>query len=74
MNRTRLSKAIKEKFGIPGKFTSEKEEINFYRKMDGNTKIEILEEMRREYMIKKFGYIPKMERVVKIRKLRKHKK
>ena len=73
-SRTYISKAIKEKFGIPIKFVSKKEEINFYREMDGNTKVKIAEEMWAEYVIKKYGYIPRIERVITIRKLRKKRK
>lgn len=72
--RTYLSKAIKEKYGIPLRFTAKKDEVEFYRKMDGNIKVEIGFEMWAEYVIKKYGYIPRLEKVVTIRNLRKKKR
>jgi hypothetical protein len=49
----------------------EEREILKYQQMSPNEKIIELEKIRKEYMIKKYGYIPKFRRIAKIVKRKK---
>ncbi len=66
MRRDYISPKVREKFNIPLKFKSEKDEIKFWQNCDPDKKMKISMEMLAEYCIKKYGYIPRIAPVMKI--------
>jgi len=66
--KVKYSDKIRKKYHLPDYFPNKDEEIEFWRNFDSDRKMKMMKDLMIEHCIKKYGTVPRMERVITIRK------
>jgi hypothetical protein len=66
--KAKYSHKLRKKYHIPDYFQDKDEETEFWQNFNSEKKMTMVMDLMTEHFIKKYGSIPRMERVITIRK------